>query len=310
LLDYLYDAWVAPAVSSVKPDLVVCYENGALRTFRAARAVGALCVLDAASVHYKAQREWLADSREADPRSVEERKALEIAAADAILTCSPLAAQTYLEAGVPSTKVFSVPLGTVVPRIEASRPSRGTACRFLFVGSVTRHKGGESLLKVFRDLAADRVPAQLTLIGGVVEHGLEKQLGQLANVVRIPFLPQARLFEEIATHDCLALPSRFDSFGMVVPEAMAVGVPAIVSERVGAKCIIEDHPEAGWIVPCDTQALKEQMLALVENRSLLLRASRAAREAARAYSWEHYRARVVRTLEMVYESHRSATHAR
>jgi glycosyltransferase involved in cell wall biosynthesis len=291
-------------VSTLKPDLVVCYENAALRTFAAARTISAVCVLDAASVHYNAQRSWRGDNRDTDPASVGLRKEREITAADAILTCSRLAAQTYREAGVQAAKLFTVALGTALPRVRRAEPRPAGPRRFVFVGSVVRHKGIEDLSRVFAEFAANQVPAQLTVIGPVVEHELESRLGILPNIVRLPFVTHPRLFEEVARQDCLILPSLFDSFGMVVPEAMAVGVPAIVSERVGAKCIIEDHPGAGWIVPCDRAALKAQILALVRHRELLDRASGAARQAAADYTWENYRKRVVRTLEAIYEAHR------
>ena len=113
-------------------------------------------------------------------------------------------------------------------------------------------------------------------------------------------MPQTQLFQEVAQYDCFVLPSRFDSFGMVVPEAMAVGVPALVTDRVGAKCIIEQHPDAGWIVPCDAAALKAQMRWLVEHRGELASASGAARLAAQDYTWPKYRKRVVSTLEGIY----------
>ena len=61
-LDHAFDAWAARRVRKLRPDMVVCYENSALHTFKAARAIGAVCVLDAASVHYQAGRAWLAEA--------------------------------------------------------------------------------------------------------------------------------------------------------------------------------------------------------------------------------------------------------
>jgi glycosyltransferase involved in cell wall biosynthesis len=295
---------VAVSVPRLRPDLVVCYENAALHTFRAARRVGAVCVLDAASIHYQAARHWKAPQDPADPAFVEIAKQQEIDLADAILTCSRLAADTYRTNGVPQTKLHPTPLGTILPNVPRDKRSSDAAPRFVFVGSLIHRKGLSELLSAFEDLAHDRVPAELTLFGGAVERDLVAKARSLPNVVHAGFCSHDRLFAELATHDCLILPSLFDSFGMVVPEAMAVGVPAIVSERVGAKCIIEDHPEAGWIVPCDRAALKAQILTLVRHRELLDRASGAARQAAAAYTWENYRTRVVRTLEAVYEAHR------
>jgi glycosyltransferase involved in cell wall biosynthesis len=299
-LDRAYDAWAARRVHKLKPDLVVCYESAALHTFKAARAIGAVCVLDAASVHYQAGRAWLADTVKGNPAWVDVQKQQEIDLADAILTCSEFAAATYRAAGVPAEKISPVPLGTVFPVIPL--PAKGTdgRCRFVFVGSLRRLKGVDVLLDVFTELEREGVPAELSLIGDVAERDLADRAGKMPNVTHRPFMPQSRLFAEVARHDCMVLPSRFDSFGMVVPEAMSVGVPAIVSDRVGAKCIIEQHPDAGWILPCEKDALKAQILQVVASRESLDSAGRAAQRAARDYSWESYRHRVVQTLQGIY----------
>lgn len=304
-LDRAHDVWVARRIRKLRPDMVVCYENSALHTFRAAHAVGALCVLDAASVHYLSARKWLSEAGQLNLAWINAGKQQEIELADAILTCSDFAAESYLAAGIPANKVFSVPLGTAVSKIQLLEKSKVGPCHFVFVGTLRRLKGVDILLDVFEELDHEGIAAELELIGGVVEADLAERAGKLPNVSHRSYMPQSRLFAEVAQHDCLVLPSRFDSFGMVVAEAMAVGVPAIVSDRVGAKCIIEQHPEAGWIVPCEKAALKEQILQLVQNRGALVSASRAALLAARDYSWESYRHRVVTTLEGIYAQHRA-----
>lgn len=306
-LDHAFDAWFARHVTRLKPDLVVCYENSALHTFKAARAAGAVCVLDAASVHYGAARQWLTDAGQVNPDWVDIQKDQEIALADAILTCSEFAAATYAAAGVPPERLHAVPVGTALPDVPSGSKEVGGTCRFVFVGSLSRRKGVDVLLDVFEDLAAEGVPARLELIGGVAEHDLAARARTIPNVTLRAHMPQIDLFAEVARHDCLILPSRFDSFGMVVAEAMAVGVPAIVSDRVGAKSIIEQHPGAGWIVPFGRDALKAKVLELVADRRALESAGRAARYAAQFYSWEGYRGRVVETLERVARRYGEAT---
>ena len=166
-------------------------------------------------------------------------------------------------------KAISRPLGTAVPAVVVSPKAADARPRFVFVGSLRRLKGVDVLLDVFEDLSTEGVPVGLELIGSVLEHDLGERARRAANVTLHPFMPQADLFIEVARHDCLILPSRFDSFGMVVAEAMAVGVPAIVSDRVGAKCIIEQHPDAGWVVPFGKDALKAKVSDLVANRAAL-----------------------------------------
>jgi glycosyltransferase involved in cell wall biosynthesis len=299
-LDHAFDVWVARWVHHLKPDMVICYENSALMTFRAAKAIGAVCVLDAASVHYATARSLGSSNMRASPLWIDTQKQSEIDLADAVLTCSRLAADTYLSANVAAWKVFPMPLGTDIPLGYQKAASPDNHCRFVFAGSFIARKGIDLLLDVFEDFINEDVPAKLTLIGGGGESYLIERAKRLSNVECLPFMSQVQLFQELAGHDCFVLPSRFDSFGMVVPEAMSVGVPALVTDRVGAKCIIDQHPDAGWIVPFDADALKGQLRWLVEHRVELARASGAARRAAQDYTWPKYRERVVSTLESIY----------
>jgi glycosyltransferase involved in cell wall biosynthesis len=293
-LDHAFDAFVAPQLARHRPDIVVAYENAALRTFRAAKRAGALCVLDAASVHYRAGQNLIADVMDPNPAWVNKQKEEEVCLADVVLTCSELAADTYRAAGIPSSKVIAVPLGADLP-VESKQSNFETGvCSFVFAGSMSRRKGVDLLLDVFQRFIDEGVAAKLTLIGGPAEPDLVQRSRRLSNVTYVPFLPQAQLFGEISRHHCLVLPSRFDSFGMVVPEAMACGVPAIVSEWVGAKCIVEEHPDSGWIVQCNVESLYECIAARVGDAASLRPAGEAARLAAGVYSWAAYRERIKR----------------
>jgi glycosyltransferase involved in cell wall biosynthesis len=300
-LDHLFDRCVAKDVIHVRPDITVCYENSAMHTFRIAKSIGSLCVLDAASVHYQAAAEWHPSSVATDPAWVQRQKKLEIDLADVILTCSPLAGSTYTAAGVSRSKVYVCPLGTDLPSSAKTVRSGTDVRRFVFVGTLMRRKGVDLLLTAFERLYRNNVAATLTLIGGAGEYDLARRIASVPNVSYRPFMDQPHLFEEITKYDCLILPSRFDSFGMVVAEAMAVGVPVVVSDRVGAKCIIEEHPGAGWVVSCEADALYEKLLDLIKCPSMIVAASEAAMVAARDYTWDAYRRRVRRILEEAYE---------
>lgn len=299
-LYHAFDRWAAPRIARLRPDMVICYENSALETFRAAKASGAVCILDAASVHYRAAAEFLEPPDRAAWRWIAARKQQEIELADAILTCSKFAAETYEAAGVPRDLLVPCSLGTALPQVKRIAGGSREKCRFVFVGTISHLKGVDVLLSVFEDLYRQSIPATLTLIGGVTDQALAERARAVPGITLHPFMPQAALFEEVARHDCLILPSRFDSFGMVVPEAMAVGVPAIVSDRVGAKSIIEEHPDAGWIVPFGADDLRQRIIALARDRGPLESASRAAEAAANAFSWAAYRSRVTGLIEQIW----------
>lgn len=298
-LDHLFDWMVASQLAKQRPDLVVAYENAAYHTFRMAKKIGAICVLDAASLHYSTAEKFRNDGWMSDPPWVTRRKQDEIDLADAILACSPLAAQSYTEAGVPPKKIVICPLGAQVPESIRRVARTNDLLQFLFVGNIGRVKGIDLLLDVFEDINQGSVKATLTLIGGITEPHYAVRAKAIAGVTIRPFVPQTALFAEMAKFDCLVLPSRFDSFGMVVAEAMSLGLPAIISDRVGSKLIIEAHSDAGWVVPFGREALKAQIQALIDRPAQLESASKAARLAARNYTWAAYRGRVVSLLHRI-----------
>jgi glycosyltransferase involved in cell wall biosynthesis len=90
----------------------------------------------------------------------------------------------------------------------------------------------------------------------------------------------------------LVLPSRHDSFGRVVVEALATGLPVLVSEHVGAKEVITED-ETGWVVPAeDVDALVDCMRRCIECPRQIQAMQEACIETAQDYSWAAYRERV------------------
>src|SRR5262249_32477458 len=83
-------------------------------------------------------------------------------------------------------------------------------------------------------------------------------------------------------------PSRNDSYAMVVPEALACGVPVLVSDMVGAKTLVTPGRD-GWIVPAgDGEALARQMAWCVAHRDAVRGMREACRAAAAAATWPAY----------------------
>lgn len=100
----------------------------------------------------------------------------------------------------------------------------------------------------------------------------------------------------IANSDCLLLPSKFDSFGMVVAEAMACGTPAIVSNMTGSKAIIEHFPGSGWIIEPTEESIYSNMKYCIENRCEVFKARNQAGNASHFFTWDSYRNRIFNLL--------------
>lgn len=293
-----FDRAVAPLVGRARPDAVIGYENGTLATFQAAKRHGIPTILDAASVHHDLQAEaGLVDAGTPFRAFVDARKDAEIALADHILTCSTLARDSYIAAGVPADRVHTVPLG-FEPGMFTPGPeeTRTGPLRLVFVGRYTRVKGADVLADALDLLAAKGAPFELRMAAdpGVSNDGARERLeahGQVLGKLQHDALPDLYRWA-----DALVLPSRFDSFGLVILEALACGLPVIVSDRVGAKDFVE-HGVNGLILPSgDAPALAAALEAFARDPGPLRAMRGAALASAKGAEWSHYRRRAAETV--------------
>jgi len=298
-----FDRWV-PRRLPHDLDAVICYESSARETFRVAKERGVTTILDAASFHH----EWQDDVYEPEEselvhRRINARKDEEIRLADHILTVSELARDSYVEAGVPPERVTSVPMGADLsafyPDGEGAEEKNGPFT-FIFAGQAGRRKGADLLLAASERLDRQGIPHRVQFAGST-EDQLFAETD--APVERLGYLSRPALAMAFRRADCLVLPSRHDSFGRVVVEAMATGLPAIVSEHVGAKEMIAEG-ENGWIVPSeDAEVLAQKMRWRVKHSGKVAEKREKAVEAARKYTWKAYRRRVV---DVIFEALDSA----
>lgn len=304
----LLDRWAAAGLDRAiaeGADGVIACEISALATFRAAKRLGLTVILDAPSFHRTAQDRLHGTT---DPPGLHRRiatvKDAEVAAADHVLTVSELARETYLEAGVPAAKVHALPLGADLELFAPDGETRPDEAEvtFLFAGAQIRRKGFDLLVEAFgRTVEAGppgRLP-RLRLVGpaGDASPCLERlPEAARARVSSAGSVPQPELAAELRRASCLVLPSRNDSYGLVVAEALATGTPVVVSDMVGAKDLVREG-ENGWIVPAgDAAALTEQLQRCAADPAALAAMRRAARESARAATWEAYHERLVDLL--------------
>lgn len=294
---HAFDAWMARRIERLRPQAVVAYENAAYHTFRAARRIGARCILDAPSLHHAAGDALMAVAPTPYTGEINRRKDAEVEAADLILTCSPLAARSYTDHGVPGHKVHPLLLGAELPSGVCMQFQPAPVPRFLFAGVLSYRKSTDLICEVFQRLHAEGVACEVHFVGGNAGREWLDAVRHTPNAVHHPGVPQSQLYGLLAQADCLLLPSRFDSFGMVVAEAMACGTPALVSTTTGARAIIEQHPGSGWIVEPQADALYAQVRRLSIERAQLAAARAPALRAASDFTWRSYRARAGRLMQ-------------
>jgi glycosyltransferase involved in cell wall biosynthesis len=301
----IFDRWVSRLIERSPFDVVIAYENSALYTFQAAKKTGAKCILDAASLHHVEQdRHYESKLSSAYKARVDHLKDKEIALADCIFTTSDLAAQSYLGNVAGEKRVKVIPLGVDIDRFEPSADqysdkSKFRPFTFIFVGKVTVNKGFDVILDAMERLLSEGLPVRLS-VAGSIDHALLAGRRKIQeNILDYGMVGHAELPSVLTSAHCLVLPSRFDSFGLVIPEAMACGVPVIVSNMVGAKQLVEEGRN-GFVVPVgNLEALVDRMRWFVANPGSLRRMSIAARAAAERFGWPSYRQRFVTAVRDV-----------
>lgn len=291
-----FDWWTSRQLARLNPRLVVAFENGAYHTFREAKRLGIPCVLDAPSMHRSAEAVLAPPPPSRYLAEINRRKDAEVELADLIVTCSPLAAKSYTDAGAASAKVTSVLLGAALPEHNPPRQERTGPPRFVFAGTLSHRKATDLLLAAFRRLALAGIPYELQLVGGASDRKWLDEVARTPHTTYFGHQPQTRLYELLTQADCLVLPSRFDSFGMVVAESMACGTPVLLSRTTGACAILDKHPNAGWVTDSTEEAIYAAIEALARDKSRLLQARPAAMRAGEDFSWKSYRERVVKLL--------------
>jgi glycosyltransferase involved in cell wall biosynthesis len=299
----MFDRWVARMIERQRFDAVICYETAALHTFKTAKKFGIKCILDAASLHrIEADQRYTVALPRAYKEKVDVRKDAEVALADCIFATSDLAAESY-RAHVERVPVKTVVLGVDIDRFRpAARDVVGSGTStftFVFVGTATLRKGFDLLIESVEQLLQEGLSFRVLVAGNIDKSLLVGRGRALQRIVQYGRVGHDELVSILRHGDCFILPSRFDSFGMVVPEAMACGLPVIVTDMVGAKQLVEEGRN-GFVVPAgNREALVERMRWSINNRMQLIQMSVSARTAAERVSWNHYRHRFAAAVEDV-----------
>jgi len=181
----------------------------------------------------------------------------------------------------------------------------------LYCGKLVRWKRPADLLRAFASLV-DRCPdtadsAYLLFAGdGNLRRDLEAQARSLNLTERVRFLGFAtysELPEVYAASDLLALPSEHEAWGVVVNEAMACGVPAVVSDRVGARLDLVISGETGDFFPlADVSALAAILSRRLVNREETRKMGKAARRRIASWSYEENVQGWIRAVERIKHS--------
>jgi glycosyltransferase involved in cell wall biosynthesis len=288
-------------------DCVVGYEGFALPAFEAARAqLSARTFLNYPVAHHRARRRIRDEELEREPTFAptwpgfddwgpghEERLDGEIETADAILLGSSFAADSFAAEGVSRDKLRVVPYGVDLQLFSpASGAPARTPFKVIYAGQLTQRKGLSYLLRGYRKFR--RADTELTLVGSMV--GGPGPLRPHAELfVHVPHQTRPALAHRYRSSHVFVFPTLVEGMGLVVLEAMACGLPVIVTAN-GPGDIVRDGID-GFIIPeRSAEAVCEKLELLYRDPERRAAMGRSAARRAREFSWQAYAAGVMGCL--------------
>jgi glycosyltransferase involved in cell wall biosynthesis/predicted metal-dependent phosphoesterase TrpH len=156
--------------------------------------------------------------------------------------------------------------------------------KILYAGRLTKEKGAELLVESFlRAYATDPRLHLLLAGGGPEEEMVRERLGEQATF--LGWLEGEELARAYASADVFLFCSRTDTFGQVLVEAGASGLPVVAVDEGGPASIVIDG-ETGRLCEAEAPMLAAALLQLADSPAWRAKLGRQGREAARVRTWE------------------------
>jgi glycosyltransferase involved in cell wall biosynthesis len=258
----LFDRAVAGSVGH--SERYVAFSGHALRTFGATGNAEKVLVSPTAHVDLVAQRyamardrygiesPWLNDAGRL-------RAIAEYELADVIQVSSTYARQSFVDAGIDPRKLQLVHLDLPARFERRTPPGPDRLFRVLYVGALTVAKGVPALVEAFSGLSGT---AELVLVGGWTTRGMRTYLQRrMASDRRITCVA-ADPFQFLQAASVLVHPSFSDGFGYAPMEALACGVPVVVTEDTGMSEHVQEGLNGFVVATGDEAALLERLEAV------------------------------------------------
>jgi glycosyltransferase involved in cell wall biosynthesis len=279
---------------------VYAYEDGAQESFQAATRRDKVRIYDLPIGYWRAARAILEEEAEREPEwattlignldSVQKtaRKDAELHQANLVIVASTFTLRTLEHATDFRGSVVMIPYGA--PRLEGvltekTPARRSEKLRVLFVGSLGQRKGLSYMFRAVQSLGSS---VELTVIGARPLARCAALDRELSAVRWIASCSHREVLAEMAGHDVFVFPSLFEGFGLVLLEAMAMGLPIITTAHTAGPDLITDGVE-GFIVPIRSAsaiAVKLDFLRREPEKRAVM--SELARARAREFTWEQY----------------------
>jgi glycosyltransferase involved in cell wall biosynthesis len=277
--------WAAEQIRYLKPDLCYVFTQVGLETLQWAQEDGVTTVLESPNGHirnfrkiYETETEkWNSGKYRRHPSmAMVERVQHEYELAKRVRVSSQWSKASFIENGVPAEKivVFQQPVNLLRFRPPCGFPPAKGPLRVCFVGSLDLRKGFVYLLRAIKLLGPERV--SLEIVGATGDRLCKQLLARESTAINLRCAPGDPVSAYQAA-ELMVLPTLEDGSPFAVAEAMACGLPVIVTDCCGSAEWVRPG-ETGWIVKgANVEALAATLEEAIQQRGHLRSMGVAAR---------------------------------
>lgn len=209
--------------------------------------------------------------------------------AHAVITSTQYGRSQIVERlGVANERIYVCPPGAPVWRTLGRQPNVPSDGCILFIGTLEPRKNVGALLDAYQQLLDRRELPRLVLAGRATA-AASTWLGRIHSrplsdhVTHIGYVHADAREDLYRSARVLVLPSLDEGFGLPALEAMAAGVPVIVSSRGSLPEVVQDA--GAQVDPSDTHALAAAIERAAFDQTWALRAAQAGLDRARTFTW-------------------------
>jgi glycosyltransferase involved in cell wall biosynthesis len=294
--DVIFDDWVARNIKREKFDIFWGWSGHCLNTVKylKTRVDKVTVLLERQSLEVSSQKGILENeyrrvgikfnliSDQIIKRGVEEQNL-----ADYFIVPSSLVAQSFYKANYPDNRVKLNPVGIDIKRFSPKENYEDGIFRVIYVGLVTIRKGIHRLIDVWRKLNLKN--SELLIVGTFYPNEKRffiKKFSECPNLFHINGTSNPERYYKNSS--VFVLPSIEDGFGSVVLEAMASGLPIIISSMVGAKDCVKDGGNGFIYDYLNDDEFAEMIYFFYKNPDKILKFGERSSELVKKYSWENF----------------------
>lgn len=294
--------------------MIYGYEDSCFRSFETARERGIHCIYELPIAYWSYAYELIAEESErlplwsstlkADKLSAgkKERKSLEAHLADTIICPSQFVANTLPEdirrKNVHTIIPYGSPSHIPIPdnAISPSHKPKHRNLRVLFAGSLSQRKGLGDVFEAMKLL--NRNDVELVVFGPAM-NPIRWYRQFFANFIYEPPRSNQEVLKLMQTCDVLVLPSIIEGRAIVQLEALACGLPLIVTANAGGEDLIVEG-KTGFLIPIRSpEKIAEKINWFADNQALLPEIRDHCQQVAKNNTWQAFRENLTTELKRI-----------